>query len=474
MENKYIDLINRRHRFPQAGFQLKEGYLFFNDISLKDLIDKYGTPLKLICVPKIGGQISKAKKLFQDAIQRHEYKGQYQYTYCTKCCHYAPVVKAALRAGSQIETSSSFDIDIILKLVDQGEIDKDITLIHNGYKTDEYLQKVVELNNLGFRNSILVLDTKSELDRLKKRITEKNTPIKIGIRMAIEEKKISSPSNAAKRTSRLGIRPEEILGFYESEIRGQQFAQLHMLHFFVDSGIEDDFYYWGEFKKAMNIYVQLKSICPEISALDLGGGFPIQNNLDFDYNYENIVDKIVGSIATQCRDSNIEEPDIYTEFGKYTVGESGATIFSVLEQKPQDNNTDWYIVDNSLMTTIPDVWWLYEKFILLPINKWENTYGPVNLGGISCDHTDCYNSENEHKELLLPKYESNDQEPLYLGFFHTGAYQDSISSYGGVKHCLIPSPKIIVVDQDDNGNIVDYMFKSEQKVEEMWPILGYE
>ena len=36
-----------------------------------------------------------------------------------------------------------------------------------------------------------------------------------------------------------------------------------------------------------------------------------------------------------CIKEEIEEPDIFTEFGKYTVGESGAIVFSVLEQKKQ-------------------------------------------------------------------------------------------------------------------------------------------
>jgi hypothetical protein len=34
-----------------------------------------------------------------------------------------------------------------------------------------------------------------------------------------------------------------------------------MLHFFVDSGIKDSLYYWGEFQKAMKLYVDLKKQC---------------------------------------------------------------------------------------------------------------------------------------------------------------------------------------------------------------------
>ena len=125
------------------------------------------------------------------------------------------------------------------------------------------------------------------------------------------------------------------------------------------------------------------------------------------------------------------------------------------------------------MNTIPDAWSINEKFILLPLNKWQNQYKRVNIGGISCDHSDYYNSEELNQQVLLPTYSDDDDEPLYIGFFHTGAYQDSISGYGGIKHCLIPSPKHIVVDKDENGNLFDYVYRDEQTVDNMLNILGY-
>ena len=125
------------------------------------------------------------------------------------------------------------------------------------------------------------------------------------------------------------------------------------------------------------------------------------------------------------------------------------------------------------MNTIPDSWSIHEKFILLPINKWDIEYQRVNIGGISCDHSDYYNSEDLNQEVLLPKYTNEDEEPLYLGFFHTGAYQDAISGYGGIKHCLIPAPKHVIIDRDEKGNIIDYVYREEQNVHEMFKILGY-
>ncbi|MDA0973083.1 MAG: arginine decarboxylase [Bacteroidetes bacterium] len=471
MKNTYFDLIDQSYYFPQEGFDIKNGYLTFYGLSLQYLIEKHGTPFRLMYLPRIEDQIKRVKNLFNRAIKKTGYEGSYNYCYCTKCNHFAPVVKTALKQGVNLETSSSYDIDLILQLLAEGDVEKDIKLVHNGYKTDSYLDKIIQLHEIGFTNSITVLDSMTELQRIRDRMKKRKltTKIKLGIRMAINEE-----PQSAYYTSRLGISPDKILDFYKTELAKDKNVELLMLHFFIDSGIKDNLYYWGEFQKGMKLYAELKKVCKSLNAINFGGGFPIRNNLGFDYDYEDMIKQIVKNLKSVCDEEDIDHPDIYTEFGKYTVGESGAIIFSVIEQKQQNDAELWYMVDNSLMNTIPDAWSILEKFILLPINKWDNEYTRVNIGGISCDHSDYYNSEDMNQEVHLPRYSSKDKEPLYIGFFHTGAYQDSISGYGGIKHCLIPSPKYILVDRDEKGNYYDTVYSEEQKVDHMLKILGYD
>lgn len=466
MKNTYFDLIEQSYYFPQEGFDLRDGFLTFQGISLKYLIEKYGTPFRFIYLPKIGDQIKKARNLFKRAIKKHDYKGKYHYCYCTKCNHFSHVVSEALKNNVNLETSSSFDIDLVLKLYKEKKLDKNRIIIHNGYKTDDYLKKIVMLQELGFKNTITILDSTKELKRIQE--LANGMKLKIGLRMAINEEPQSS-----YYTSRLGIRHTELLNFFDKYIKDNENVELKMLHFFVDSGIKDSLYYWGEFQKALKLYIDLKKQCTSLIDFNLGGGFPIRNHLGFEYSYEYMIDEIIKNVKEACTKENIEDPNIFTEFGKYTVGESGAIIFKVLEQKQQNDTESWYIINNSLMNTIPDAWSIHEKFILLPINKWNNEYKRVNIGGISCDHSDYYNSEDLNQEVLLPDYSDTETEPLYLGFFHTGAYQDSISGYGGIKHCLIPSPKHVVIDRDEKGNFFDYVYREEQSAEEMFKILGY-
>lgn len=468
MKNTYLNLIEQSFKFPQEGFDLSNGFLTFHGVSLQKLIQKHGTPFRLFYLPDIGEKINRARNIFNKAIKKFNYLGDYHYCYCTKCNHFSHVISEAIKQDVHLETSSSFDIDLILNLYKEGTINTNLIVVNNGYKTTEYLKKIISLYDIGFENVMVVLDNKPELERLTKLLEGTNKKIKIGIRMAINEEAQSS-----YYTSRMGIRHNEVLDFYNEEVKNNKYVDLKMLHFFVDSGIKDSLYFWEEFNKAIKLYIDLKKQSNSLNSLNLGGGFPIRNNLGFDYDYEHMAEEIIKNIKESCSVENINEPHIFTEFGKYTVGESGAIIFEVLEQKQQNDNENWYLINNSLMNTIPDAWSIKEKFILLPVNKWSNEYQRANVGGISCDHSDYYNSEDFNQEVLLPTYPENEKEPLYLGFFHTGAYQDAISGYGGIKHCLIPSPKHVIIDKDKDGNLVDYVYRNEQSAEEMFKLLGY-
>ncbi|MBK8195549.1 MAG: arginine decarboxylase [Lewinellaceae bacterium] len=467
MKNSYYDLVAQTFDFPQDGFSLKDNRLLFNEIDVYELIKKYGSPLKLTFLPKIGEKIQTARKLFRDAIQRYGYNGKYVYCYCTKSSHFAFVLNEVLENGTQLETSSGFDIDLIGRLYKLGKINKGTTIINNGYKPRDYVQKIANLIDDGFQNVIPVCDNEQELALYDELI--KTSRCNIGLRMATEEE-----PNFEFYTSRLGIRQSEVIPFYKEKIATNPKFDLKMLHFLVDIGIKDTLYYWTELKKGIKTYCELRKICPTLTCLNIGGGMPIRNSLGFDYDYPYMVNEIVRLIKEYCDDEGVPEPDIYSEFGKFTVGESGATIFSVIGTKQQNDAEQWYMLDNSLINTLPDSWGIKERFILLPINHWDKEYQKVNIGGISCDNADYYNSEAHINQVYLPGYDEKKDEPLYLGFFHTGAYQEALSGYGGLKHCLLPSPKHVLIDKNYYGEFTDWEVFQEQDANSMLRILGYD
>ncbi|MBO4773844.1 MAG: arginine decarboxylase [Bacteroidales bacterium] len=469
MKNRYIDLIEQTYEFPQEEFQVEEEELFFNGIDLMEIIKQYGTPLKITYLPKISQNIQRAKRCFNVAIAKTDYEGEYHYCYCTKSSHFQFILEEVLKNDVHIETSSAFDFNIIDALEEQGLLKKDNYIICNGFKKIPYIENIVGAIHNGFINTIPVLDNKTEFDQLNERL---QSPCKLGIRIASEEE-----PKFDFYTSRLGIRYNEIIPFYVDKIKNNPKFELKMLHFFINTGIQDTAYYWNELMKCVNVYCELKKLAPELDSLNIGGGFPIKNKLAFEYDYEYMAEEIVAQIKTICNRNGVKEPDIFTEFGSYTVGESGAVLFSILNQKQQNDRELWNMIDSSFMTTLPDTWAIKQQFILLAVNNWKKEYERVFLGGLTCDSMDYYNAEANLNAVFLPKYDSD--TPQYIGMFHTGAYQEAIGGYGGIQHCLNPAPKHVIIDRefsgpdDTEGEIVTKLFSKEQSFKSMLKTLGY-
>ena len=185
----------------------------------------------------------------------------------------------------------------------------------------------------------------------------------------------------------------------------------------------------------------------------------------------NTLSTIINQINLSCSENEVPVPNIFTEFGSFTVGESGGAIYEVLYQKQQNDREKWNMINSSFITTLPDTWAINKRFIMLAVNRWNEEYERVLLGGLTCDSDDYYNSEQHMNAIYLPKFRKD--KPLYVGFFNTGAYQETIGGYGGLQHCLIPSPKHVLIDRDENGKLVTSLFAPQQTSEQLLSILGY-
>lgn len=466
MKNKYLDLIEQTADWPQEEFQMEGSELQWHGLPLMDIIKQYGTPLKLTYLPKISENIQRAKRWFHVAMAKADYQGTYQYCYCTKSSHFQFVIEEALSNDIHLETSSAFDINIIEAMAAEGKITKDRVIVCNGYKRDQYVANIAGLINDGWDNVIPVLDNREELPNIMG-LVNKGRKVQVGIRIASEEE-----PKFEFYTSRLGLGYKDILPFYEKDIKPIQNVELKMLHFFINTGIKDSAYYWNELLKCVNVYIQLRKQCPTLDSLNIGGGFPVKTSLAFDYDYEHMAEEIIAQIKTQCAQAGVPEPNIFTEFGSFTVAESGANLYSVLGEKKQNDREKWYMIDSSFMTTLPDAWAINKRFMMLAINRWDTQYDRVLLGGLTCDSDDYYNSEQHTNAIFLPKLD--DEETQYLGFFNTGAYQESLSGFGGIQHCLIPSPKHVVIQRDPaTGEYSTRLFAKEQSHKSMLKVLGY-
>ena len=273
MNTKYIDLIDQSFDFPQPEFELQDKTLQFHGIDLMELVEQYGAPLKFTYLPQISNNIQRAKTWFSDAFKKHDYKGKYNYCYCTKSSHFKHVLEEALRNDIHIETSSAFDLDIVKSLKKAGKITNDTYVLSNGFKREQYILNIAELINSGHKNCIPIIDNYEELDLLSQEINKK---FNVGIRIASEEE-----PKFEFYTSRLGIGYKNIVPFYKNQIQDNKQVELKMLHFFINTVIRVIAYYWNELTNGLKLYTSLKKISQTLDILIIVEAFPFKNSWPF-------------------------------------------------------------------------------------------------------------------------------------------------------------------------------------------------
>ncbi|GAB4424486.1 MAG: decarboxylase [Bacteroidia bacterium] len=457
----YLEFLQQSYYFPPSGFQVIDDELYFHGVNLMELIETYKTPLRFTYLPAISEKIQQARDHFRNAIEKLNYNGKYIYCYCTKSSHFKHILVEVLKNNVQLETSSAFDLPMIDSLNRSGHLSKDIMVVCNGFKDYEYKQYIVDMIHDGFHNIIPVLDNREEFNFYH---SELEQPCTLGIRLATEE-----PPDSSFYTSRLGLRADEILDFYNSRIEDHPYFKVRLLHFFVHTGIQDSPFFWSELRKFVNLYCKFRRINPHLTLLDIGGGLPFRNSLEFEYDYAYVIEEIIRTIKEICAEQEVPEPDILTEFGSYTVAESSCTLFKVLGRKQQNDREKWFMIDGSIISMLPDVWALNRRFLLLPINNWDASYEKVYIGGMTCDSDDYYNHEANLDAIYLPKT----RRQQYVGFFHTGAYQEVLSGVGGLHHCLMPDPKHVLFGINPDGSTSTRVLHEEQNSKQVLKILGY-
>ncbi len=453
-------LILRDNEIPDE-FDIKKSTLFYKDLDLLKLAKEYGTPLRYTYLPSISNKIEKMKKYFQRAIETTGYQGKYEYYYCTKSSHFQHIVKQAIQSDIGIEISSAYDVELIKSLITAKKLKHRTRIICNGYKTQEYREGIVSLIEDGYCSVLPMTDSKDELIFYSNEV-DKQIEIKIGVRLNL------SFISSYTKESRFGISPDDIITVYENATRNDKRVKITTLHFFNEQGINGNNDFWAVLEEVVKFYCKFRRLNKNLTTLDIGGGMPFRNSIAANFDIEFWVCRIVSVIQSICSQEGIEEPNIITEFGKYTVAEATCTIFKVLEKK-QGNDVNWAVIDGSFITHLPDTWAINQEYPVLPVNNIYEDSEPFILGGLTCDSDDHYPHSDASNQIMLPV--SNKEQ--FIVFLHTGAYQEALSGFGGVNHCLIPAPKHVIIDRDDNQNLRYSVFSEKQHSDSLLKILGY-
>ncbi len=471
----YFDYLRGRfglntHQFTDT-LHLENNRLYCQDLDLLSLSQKWGSPLEVGFTPLVTRQIQNMQGYFAEAFRKQNYAGRFTYAYASKAAQYEDLIRTALQTGAHYETSSPMDLQMARLHWKAGNLPADRMILTNGFKTPAYVQNIMQMRREGFHNIIPIIESEQEIAAFAASPFE----FEVGIRLKVD-RSILPDGDFSRVTSRFGIAYEHIPAI-AAQIAAQPNLKPVMFHAMIDTQCVDRKQWVKALLLAFRTYCKLKLEYPTMRAFNFGGGMPVPYSLDFQFDYQAFADELTAGIVAMCAEYEIDQPEIIGEFGRYTAAAYGFDFYKVVVSKPSHRaDVGWYVIDGSLMSSLPDTWALKQPFIILPLNGYDKPTKRVWLSGLTCDSDDVYRSGEEDDTVVLPDIEyMEDGEELVIGVFMTGAYQDMLSGIGGVHHCLLPEPGELVIEPARYGKGYTYTRNvPTQSVQSMAALLGYE
>lgn len=464
----YLDYLQNRYGIEANGTltdflsRRDERLLFADRVDLQALVERYGAPLEVAYCPLITAQVERMHGWAGAARVRAGYNGAFLYAYATKANFAEEVVRTALAAGAHYETSSAADVVIAHYLWRQGVLSADRYIFCNGSKEDNYIDAVVALREAGYTRVVPILDDLDELDALLERCS---APLQLGVR---ERHAAETVNPAHPGGERFGLTQEEI-GQVAARLAGTP-HELVVYHAMVGSQLEDLDGWMARLERSAANYCRLRRGVPTLRAFNFGGGMPTSAYaLDFTFDYELFLSRLMQHMASVCAAYDVPHPAIIGEFGRYTVASHNVFLFEIGAVKEgQGDATPWYLVNGSMMVSLPDSLIVDDQqFIVLPLDRWDVPAREARLAGRrTCDSDDIF-PRPSRPPLVLPA----DGKRLVVAVFGVGAYQQMISGKGGAHHCLSPEMRRIVIEQDGDALVLREV--QPQNVAAIMGLLGY-
>ncbi len=432
--------------------------IFAGALDLLELVERYGSPLEVSFCPLISRRIREMHAHFAAARARAGYRGDFVYAYATKANFAEEVVRTAVTAGANYETSSAFDVRIAHRLWQNGVLPPDRFVFCNGSKEQPYIDAILDFRHAGFANIVPILDDPDEFESLSACVE----PLLLGVRERKDAGDLAE--GATYGYDRFGMTPTELAALAAHVAATPH--QIILYHAMVGSQLEDRAFWSKEVIESLDGYARLRGSAPSLAYFDFGGGMPTgAYSLDFHFDYGVFAEQLQRDIGAWCDAHAIPHPHLVGEFGRYSVADHGLHIFRVGKVKPgQPGMPPWYLLDGSIMVALPDILIVKgQHFVTLPLNHLDAEAGPVVLGGRrTCDSDDFY--PRGDLELIMPLdardggWELRDgvknphppspiPHPLLIAFFGTGAYQAMLAGEGGAHHCLAPEAAKLIVEE---------------------------
>ncbi|MBI5945691.1 MAG: diaminopimelate decarboxylase [Chloroflexi bacterium] len=400
--------MNRLDLFPDTAKIINNSLTIAgHDLAL--LADKYGTPLYLYD----RATLDSAAADYQTALASH-YPGPASVTYAGKAFLNLAIAQWTQLHSLFVDCTGEGEISIAVS----GGVPRGHILVHGVNKSEADLKSA--LQNAG----TLVVDNIIELTRIKKLITNYQSPPSIWLRLlpglAVETH--HPHTQTGQHGSKFGMTREEILT--AADFCREHNLPLNGIHFHQGSNFSDP----SPLTEAVAIGLDVAAeigfagewhFCP-------GGGWGVAYHEDElpQPNIHEYVRVVAESVIKGCKDRALTLPHLHLEPGRSLIARAGVALYRVGAVKRRAEKV-WILTDGG-MTDNPRRAMYGARYSCLTVSgAGEERCGRVSIAGPYCESGDVL-----IEDILMPEIEVGE----LIAVPASGAYQLSMSSnYNGAR-----------------------------------------
>jgi diaminopimelate decarboxylase len=300
-------MVKRKLREPLEN---RKGSLFFDGVSVKELAEKYDTPLYVLSENRIRDNYN---RLQNTLLNDYKYIRVY---YAAKANTNLTVLKILQSEGAYLDTVSPGEVFMALTC---GFPPERLLFTGTSVRNDE-------LKMLADANVTVNVDSQSELDRLLKFAVPPVLSVRVNPEVGAGH---HDHCVTAGPESKFGLWEEETIQAYAvaKKARVERFG----MHMHIGSGILDVEPYVLALEKLLNIAKRVhEEVGIDFEFIDIGGGLGVTYKAeDKDLNLAEFSTKVVALFKSKVKEYGLGKPFLCVEPGRYIVCDAGILLTSV-------------------------------------------------------------------------------------------------------------------------------------------------
>jgi len=279
-------------------------------------------------------QIHTLYNTFNASINEYDYKGTFNAVFPLKVNQLPNFIHPLIQEGKEfnygLEAGSKAELVIAMTY---NKIGSPITV--NGFKDKEMIHLGFIAKSMG-HNITLIIEGLNELEMIIEVLkeTQLESP-SIGLRVRLHSGGSGIWAKSGGINSKFGLTSTEILEAYELMEDNNIVENLTMIHFHIGSAMNSIKPLKKALRESGHIYAELKNLgAMNLSSINIGGGLAVEysayERTRF-YSLTEFANDVIFTLKDIARQKGVDEPNIFTESGRFISAASTVLITPVLE-----------------------------------------------------------------------------------------------------------------------------------------------